>query len=119
MPKHSYIGNNPIRTQKVRKWQATKKVPKKLTQIHSDKQTPRIDLHLELEADGVGELQAGSRSRPVVGGGAAVGGATGGVLPWVGTIAAAQLKAVGVKRGLKNWWIFSMGGLITGMACYQ
>ena len=74
---------------------------------------------MELEADGAGELQAGSRSRPVVGGGAAVGGATGGVLPWVGTIAAAQLMAVGVKGGFEKWVDFSMGGLITGMACYQ
>ena len=104
MPKQPYVGNNKIKTQKVRGWRAIKKGQNKLIKMNSDKQTPRIDLHLEtdnfeLEGDGIGELGAVRRSLPIVGGGAAVGGATGGVLPWVGTIAAAQLMAVGVKGG--------------------
>ena len=105
MPKQSYIGTNQIETHKVRGWQATKKGQKNLIKMYSDKQTPRIDLHLEtdnfvLEPNDIGESWAVSRSRPVVGGGAAVGG---GVLPWVGTIAAAQLMAVGLNGGFGKW----------------
>ena len=92
--KIKHLMRNP---KKIRGWQASHKGPKNIIMMDSDKQTPRIDLHIEtdsseMESDGIGEFQAASKSLPPVGGGAALGG---GVLPWVGTIAAAQLMAVG------------------------